>query len=183
MPLHMHPPNHAEQHHESQAHDLRGSWVTGVGMHTGGMTSPARHRLHVNDTEVVRSLLASSGSRWAVVGLSENPTRVAYRIGRFLQDSLGMEIVPVHPKADTVHGAHGYRTLAEIPGDVDVVDVFVRSELAGDIVDQAIAKGVKAVWLQLGVVDEDAAARAAAAGLEVVMDTCPAIEAPRLGVA
>lgn len=152
-------------------------------MHTGGMTSPARHRLHVNDSDVVRSLLASRGSRWAVVGLSENPTRVAYRIGRYLQDQLGMEIVPVHPKADTVHGAAGYRTLADIPGQIDVVDVFVRSEIAGGIVDEAIAAGAKAVWLQLGVIDEDAAARAAAAGLEVVMDTCPAIEAPRHGVA
>ena len=147
------------------------------------MTSPARHRLHVNDADVVRSLLVARGSRWAVVGLSENPSRVAYRIGRYLTDQLGMQIVPVHPKADTVHGATGYRTLADIPGDVDVVDVFVRSELAGGIVDEAIAKGVKAVWLQLGVIDEVAAARAAAAGLEVVMDTCPAIEAPRLGVA
>lgn len=147
------------------------------------MTSPARHRLHVNDPDVVQHLLAARGARWAVVGLSENPTRVAYRIGRYLQDPLGMSIVPVHPKADTVHGAAGYATLAQVPGPIDVVDVFVRSELAGGVVDEAVAVGAKAVWLQLGVVDEDAAARAASAGLEVVMDTCPAIEAPRLGVA
>jgi predicted CoA-binding protein len=131
---------------------------------------------------VIRRLLEHRG-RWAVVGLSANPARVAYRIATYLQD-LGMEIVPVHPRADTVHGAQGYRTLADIPDNpIDVVDVFVRSELAGDVVDQAIAVGAKAVWLQLGVIDEAAAARAGAAGLDVVMDTCPAIEAPRLGLA
>ncbi|MPV38403.1 CoA-binding protein [Georgenia subflava] len=136
---------------------------------------------HVNDPTVTRRLLTTPG-RWAVVGLSENPARTAYNIARYVQRDLGMEIVPVHPKADTVHGATGYATLAEVPGTIDVVDVFVRSELAGDVVDQAIAVGAKAVWLQLGVVDEAAAERAAAAGLDVVMDTCPAIEGPRLGV-
>ena len=139
---------------------------------------------HRNDPAVVRRLLEHRG-RWAVVGLSSNPARVAYRIASYLQN-LGMEIVPVHPRADTVHGAVGYRTLAEVAAaidePIDVVDVFVRSELAGDVVDQAIAIGAKAVWLQLGVIDEAAAARAAAAGLDVVMDTCPAIEAPRLGL-
>jgi predicted CoA-binding protein len=140
---------------------------------------------HRNDPAVVRRLLEHQG-RWAVVGLSANPARVAYRIARYLQ-GLGMEIVPVHPRADTVHGAPGYRTLAEVPASpeypIDVVDVFVRSDLAGDVVDQAIKVGAKAVWLQLGVIDEAAAARATAAGLDVVMDTCPAIEAPRLGIA
>ena len=138
---------------------------------------------HRNDPAVIRRLLEHRG-RWAVVGLSANPARVAYGIATYLQ-GLGMEIVPVHPRADTVHGAQGYRTLADIPtndGPIDVVDVFVRSELAGDVVDQAIAAGAKAVWLQLGVIDEAAAARAGAAGLDVVMDTCPAIEAPRLGL-
>jgi uncharacterized protein len=144
-------------------------------METGSDTT------HRNDPAVIRRLLEHRG-RWAVVGLSSNTARVAYRIATYLQ-GLGMEIVPVHPRADTVHGATGYSTLAEIPGPIDVVDVFVRSELAGAVVDQAIAVAAKAVWLQLGVIDEAAAARAASAGLDVVMDTCPAIEAPKLGLA
>lgn len=135
---------------------------------------------HTNDPAVIRRLLTTPG-RWAVVGLSTNTARTAYGIARYLQN-LGMEIVPVHPKAETVHGAPGYRTLADIPGEIDVVDVFVRSELAGAVVDQAITVGAKAVWLQLGVIDEAAAERAKQAGLDVVMDTCPAIEAPRLGI-
>jgi uncharacterized protein len=142
-----------------------------------GTSTTSRHR---NDPEVVRRLLATPG-RWAVVGLSSNPRRVAYGIASYLQ-GLGMTIVPVHPKADIVHGEQGYRTLADVPGQIDVVDVFVRSDLAGAVVDDAVAAGAKAVWLQLGVIDEEAAARAEAAGLDVVMDTCPAIEAPRLGL-
>ena len=133
---------------------------------------------HTNDPAVIRRLLTEPG-RWAVVGLADNPARTAYGIASYLQ-GLGMEIVPVHPRAEEVHGATGYPTLADVPGPVDVVDVFVRSELAGDVVDQAIAIGAKAVWLQLGVIDEAAAERAARAGLDVVMDTCPAIELPRL---
>lgn len=136
---------------------------------------------HRNDPDTIRRLLTTPG-RWAVVGLSENPDRVAYGIAKYVQ-RLGMEIVAVHPKAESVHGAPGYASLSEVPGQIDVVDVFVRSELAGAIVDEAIAVGARAVWLQLGVIDEDAAARAAAAGLDVVMDTCPAMEAPRLGIA
>jgi len=135
---------------------------------------------HRNDPDVVRRLLTTPG-RWAIVGLSQNRARVAYSIAAYLQ-RLGMPIVPVHPKAESVHGATGYATVPQVPGPIDVVDVFVRSELAGAVVDDAIAVGAKAVWLQLGVIDQDAAARAAAAGLDVVMDTCPKIEAPRLGI-
>lgn len=135
---------------------------------------------HKNDPQVIRRLLTTPG-RWAVVGLSQNPDRVAHRIARYVQ-GLGMDIVAVHPKAESVHGAPGYASLTDVPETIDVVDVFVRSELAGAVVDEAIAVGAKAVWLQLGVVDEDAARRATEAGLDVVMDTCPAIEAPRLGI-
>jgi predicted CoA-binding protein len=136
---------------------------------------------HVNDPAAVRGLLSTPG-RWAVVGLSTNRDRAAYNVAGYLQRVLGMEVVPVHPKAETVHGAPGYAKLAQVPGPIDVVDVFVNSRLAGAVVDQAIAVGAKAVWLQLDVVDEAAAARARDAGLVVVMDACPAIEAPRLGI-
>ena len=135
---------------------------------------------HRNDPDVVRRLLTTPG-RWAIVGLSQNATRTAYRIASYMQ-GLGMPIVPVHPAAEEVHGATGYATLSEVPGTIDVVDIFVRGELAGAVVDEAIAVGAKAVWLQLGVIDESAAARARAAGLDVVMDTCPKIEAPRFGI-
>ena len=136
---------------------------------------------HVNDPQVIRRLLATPG-RWAVVGLSNNPLRAAVGVSLYLQQHLGHEIIPVSLKGEDVHGAKGYKTLAEVPGSIDVVDCFVNSHRVGDVVDQAIAVGAKAVWLQLGVVDEDAAQRAAAAGLDVVMDTCPKIEAPALGL-
>jgi predicted CoA-binding protein len=136
---------------------------------------------HSNDPEVIRRLLTTPG-RWAVVGLSNNPRRVAMNISRYLMDPLGMEVVPVNLEGADVFGLQGYRKLADIPGGIDVVDCFVNSQKVGPVVDQAIAAGAKAVWLQLGVVDEAAARRAAEAGLDVVMDTCPAIEAPRLGV-
>ena len=141
---------------------------------------PEEQETHRNDPEVVRRLLATPG-RWAVVGLSSNQGRTAYRIAGYLQ-RLGMRIVPVHPKAEAVLGEPGFARLADVPGRVDVVDVFVNSSLAGAVVDDAIAAGAGAVWLQLGVIDEAAAARARAAGLDVVMDTCPAIEAPRLNL-
>ncbi|UVE96602.1 CoA-binding protein [Dietzia sp. B32] len=136
---------------------------------------------HTNDPAVIKRLLSEKG-RWAVAGLSGNTGRTAYRIAAYVRD-LGHEIVPVHPKAETVHGQQGYPDLASVPGEVDVVDVFVNSQLAGGVVDDAIAKGARAVWLQLGVIDEAAAQRAKDAGLDVVMDACPAIEAPRLGLA
>ena len=141
------------------------------------MPAPGAHR---NDPDVIRRLLTTP-NRWAVVGLSQNRARPAHGIAAYLQ-GLGKPIVAVHPRAEPVHGAQAYRTLAEVPGPVHVVDVFVNSARAGAVVDQAIAIGAGAVWLQQGVVDEEAAARAAAAGLDVVMDTCPAVEVPRLGL-
>jgi predicted CoA-binding protein len=131
------------------------------------------------DPAVIRRVLADTET-WAVVGLSQNTERAAYRVARMLQQR-GKRIVPVHPNAETVHGEQGYRTLADIPFPVDCVDFFVRSELAGPLADQAVEIGAKAVWFQLGVVDEDAYRRVTEAGLDMVMDRCPAIEWPRFG--
>ena len=112
---------------------------------------------------------------WAVVGLSGDPSRTAYAIADLLQ-SRGKQVVPIHPDAPVVFGQQGYRSLAEVPFDIDVVDVFRRSESAGAFVDEALAVGAKGVWFQLGVIDEDAFSRTRAAGVPMVMDTCPAIE-------
>jgi len=112
---------------------------------------------------------------WAVVGLSSNRSRAAWEVAEFLQRK-GKRIVPVHPSAETVHGEEGYASLRDIPFPVDVVDCFVNSSLVGDVVDEAIAVGAKGVWMQLDVVDQDAAQRAGDAGLLVVMDRCPKIE-------
>ena len=130
----------------------------------------------MNTTETISQILELQN--WAIVGLANNPDRPAFGVAKLLQDK-GHQIFPVHPKAETVHGAVGYSSLSEIPVQVDVVDCFVNSTLVGDVVDQAIAIGAKAVWLQLGVIDDAAAARAQAAGLLTVMDRCPAIEYQR----
>jgi uncharacterized protein len=132
------------------------------------------------DAETIRRILTSTGETWAVVGLSNNEARAAHGVAGVLQ-RFGKRIVPVHPKAEAVHGEQGYATLADIPFEVDVVDVFVNSSLAGPVADEAAAIGAKAVWFQLGVVDEEAYERTRAAGLDMVMDRCPAIEIPRLG--
>ncbi|WP_338694144.1 CoA-binding protein [Streptomyces sp. Q6] len=132
------------------------------------------------DRETVRTILTESGDTWAVVGLSSNRSRAAYRVAEVLQH-FGKRVVPVHPKAETVHGEQGYASLADIPFPVDVVDVFVNSDLAGPVADEAVAVGAKAVWFQLGVIDEEAYDRTRAAGLAMVMDKCPAIEIPHLG--
>lgn len=135
--------------------------------------------------DVVRDLLTTPGT-WAVAGLSANTERTAFGVARFVRDRLGMTIVPVNPRGEDSLDATGYRRLADVPPPVDVVDCFVNSRRVGEVVDDAIAErerlGIRAVWLQLDVVDEAAAARAREAGLDVVMDACPAIEAPRLGL-
>ncbi|WP_033355553.1 CoA-binding protein [Kitasatospora aureofaciens] len=132
------------------------------------------------DEATVREILTRSGDTWAVVGLSNNTARAAYGVAQVLQRH-GKRIVPVHPKAETVLGEPGYASLADIPFPVDVVDVFVNGSLAGEVADQAVAVGAKAVWFQLGVVDEAAYGRTRASGVSMVMDRCPAIEIPRLG--
>jgi predicted CoA-binding protein len=116
---------------------------------------------------------------WAVVGLSGDTGRTAYSIAALLQRR-GKRIVPFHPRFadedDVVLGERGYPTLADVPFPVDVVDVFRRPDAAGEFADQAVASGARAVWFQLGVVDADAFRRTTAAGVPMVMDTCPAIE-------
>lgn len=132
------------------------------------------------DDDTVARLLGPETGTWAVVGLSNDTSRAAYGVARFLQQQ-GKRIVPVHPRAEVVHGEQGYRTLAEIPFPVDVVDVFVRSSGAGAVADEAVRIGARAVWLQLGVIDEAAYERTRAVGVSMVMDRCPVIEWPRLG--
>lgn len=125
------------------------------------------------DDQTIDQVLAMK--TWAIVGLGNNPERAAFGVSKLLQDK-GHKIIPVYPRAEVVHGEVGYKTLAEIPVPVDVVDCFVNSKLVGKVVDEAIAIGARAVWLQLDVIDEAAVARAEAAGLLAIMDRCPAIE-------
>jgi uncharacterized protein len=119
----------------------------------------------------------------AVVGASPRPQRASHGVMRYLQGQ-GYRTIPVNPFAagGTIHGERCYARLAEIPEPVDMVDVFRRTDAAGETVDAAIAIGAKVVWMQLGVRDDKAAARAEAQGIQVVMDRCPAIEIPRLGL-
>ncbi|WCD85171.1 putative protein YccU [Streptomyces xanthophaeus] len=131
------------------------------------------------DPATIRKILTELGDTWAVVGLSNNRDRAAYGVARVLQ-GFGKRVVPVHPKAETVHGEPGYASLEEIPFKVDVVDVFVNSALAGPVADRAAVIGAEAVWFQLGVIDEAAFERTREAGLAMVMDRCPAIEIPAL---
>ena len=126
------------------------------------------------DRKVVDFMLDEC-TTWAVVGLSGNPSRTAFRIATLLQER-GKRIVPIHPDAPVVLGEQGYASLADVPFDIDVVDVFRRSTAAGEFADQAVAIGARGVWFQLGVIDEDAFERTVAAGVPMVMDTCPAIE-------
>ena len=130
--------------------------------------------------EVDRLLLESR--IWFVVGLGNNPDRAAYGVASVLQ-AHGKRIVPIYPRAEVVHGEQGYATIADAVAAVgipDVVDVFVRSDRAGEFADEAIAAGAGAVWFQLDVIDEAAAQRVINAGMTMVMDKCPAIEWGRL---
>jgi predicted CoA-binding protein len=140
---------------------------------------------NVSEPAVIRRVLTTPAT-WAVVGLSTETTRTAFGVARWMHDALGHRIIPVHPKAPVVWGEVGYPNLTQIPDGtvVAVVDCFVNSVRVGAVVDEAIVNkerlGIETLWLQLGVIDEDAAQRAIRAGLDVVMDTCPMIEYPKL---
>ena len=119
----------------------------------------------------------------ALVGASDSPDRPSFGVMKFLQDQ-GYRVIPVNPRitGEHVHGEYVWRELSQIGEPIDIVDIFRRSDQVGPIVDQAIEVGAKAVWMQLGVEDAAAAARAEAAGLKVVMNRCPKIEFARLGL-
>jgi len=132
--------------------------------------------------EDIRELLTTARTI-ALVGASDRPDRPSYGVMKRMQDH-GYRVIPVNPQitGEHVHGEFVFRELGQLGDPIDIVDIFRRSDAVGPIVDEAIAIGAKAIWMQLGVVNEEAAARAEAAGLKVVMDRCPAIEIPRLGV-
>jgi hypothetical protein len=119
----------------------------------------------------------------AMIGASDRPDRPSYGVMAYLQGR-GYRVLPVNPQitGEHVHGEYVWRALDQIGEPIDMVDIFRRPQAAGEAVDEAIAAGAKSVWMQLGVINEDAAARAEAAGLKVVMNRCPKIEIPRLGV-
>jgi predicted CoA-binding protein len=136
-------------------------------------------RPEVNSADDIQSLLDDT-TTWFVVGLADNPARDAWHVAAYLQ-SLGKRVVPVHPRAEVVHGEQGYATVADAAAAVgapDVVDVFVRADHAGAIADEALASGTRAVWFQFGVIDAAAAARVEDAGRIMVMDRCPKVEFP-----
>lgn len=134
---------------------------------------------HLTDDDIRRIL--GETRTIAMIGASPKPDRPSHRVMKFLLDR-GYVVFPVNPGASEILGRKAYASLADVPQPVDMVDIFRRSEQAGEAVDEAIAIGAKTVWMQLGVIDEAAAGRARAAGLEAVMDRCPAIEMPRLGL-
>lgn len=134
--------------------------------------------------DLIERLMRIKGT-WAIVGLSTNQWRSAYEVALYVRDRMGMEIIPVNLRGEDVHGEKGYKSLADIPAEkhpIDVVDCFVNSQKVGPVIDQAIAVGAKAVWLQLGVRDEAAEQRAREAGLDVVVESCPAREGWRIGL-
>jgi predicted CoA-binding protein len=129
------------------------------------------------------SRLLSEARTIALVGASDNPGRASYGVMKFLQQQ-GYRVIPVNPRitGEHVHGEFVWRELAQIGEPIDIVDIFRNSQDAAAAVDEAIEVGAKAVWMQLGVINEEAAAKAEAAGLKVVMDRCPKIEIARRGM-
>ena len=134
-----------------------------------------------SDQEI--AALLKSTRRIALVGASAKPERASNEVFRFLLDP-GYAVTPVNPAlaGQILHGVQAVASLSDVEGDIDMVDIFRNASAAGEVVDEAIAIGVKSVWMQLGVINEPAARRAIDAGLKVVMDRCPKIEIPRLGL-
>lgn len=132
----------------------------------------------MNEPEVIHEILTSAKTI-AVVGLSNNPARSSYGVAERMQ-SLGYRILPVNPAIESVLGEKSYASLKDLPVKPDVVNVFRASEHVPQIVDEVIALGIPYLWLQLGVVHDEAAARAETAGVKVVMDHCIAVERSRL---
>jgi predicted CoA-binding protein len=127
--------------------------------------------------------LLSSTRTIAMIGASDRPDRPSWGVMRFLQE-WGYRVIPVNPQitGEHIHGEYVWRELSQIGEPIDMVDIFRRPQAAGEAVDEAIAAGAKSVWLQMGVINHEAAARAEAAGLHVVMDRCSKIDLPRLRV-
>ena len=134
----------------------------------------------ITTDEGITKLLQSTKTI-ALVGASPNPDRPSHAVMRYLID-LGYDVYPVNPMEDEIVGLKCYKSVSDIPVKVDLVDVFRNSEVAGPVIDEAVAVGAKYVWLQLGIFNDAAIARAEAAGLECVVDKCPAIEMPRIGI-
>lgn len=137
------------------------------------------HFLNQDDAQM-RAVLENARTI-AVVGHSDKPDRTSYRIASYLREA-GYTVIPVNPTVDSIDGEMSYASLADIPGEVDIVNVFRRSEFVADIVTEAIESGAKAVWTQLNVTDEEARERALAAGLDVAMDRCVKVDHLRLNV-
>jgi predicted CoA-binding protein len=146
------------------------------------MRAKEHNQMPLTEPQDIADLLQNARTI-ALVGASDRPDRASYGVMKFLQDQ-GYRVIPVNPRitGEHVHGEFIWRELAQIGEPIDIVDIFMRSETVGPIVDDAIAVGAKAVWMQLGVVNDEAAAKAEAAGLKVVMDHCPKIEFARLGL-
>lgn len=140
------------------------------------MTQLSNRPQAANDPYLIETLLSDHGATWAVVGLTDNPDRVAKPIASFLKSELGMHVIPVNLRRETVNGDRAFGRIAQIPVPIDIVHVFVNGAAASGVVDEAIRKGVKNIWFQLGVDSPEAVDKALTAGLNVVVDTCPSIE-------